>query len=213
MSNRMDAKTHKSEMTQIAIIDAALGLAMASGLDAVTLQAVADKLHLSKSGIFSRVGSKESLQIAVVDEFSKRFLAEVFLPALQLPKGLQRLDSILQAWLNRVCASRSMGNCLMETAAFSIEVSQDGPLHAYLLQIVAVWRSMLRRTIVQCIDQKQLRADCDPDCLLFDLNCVALGVVYDWKFMGEQKSWQRGLAGYKSLIQRHTCLPSATSPP
>lgn len=199
----MDAKTQKSEMTQIAIIDAALGLAMASGLDAVTLQAVADKLHLSKSGIFSRVGSKESLQIAVVDEFSKRFLAEVFLPAMQLPKGVQRLDSILAAWLGRVCASRSMGNCLLETAAFSIVVSQDNPLQAYLLKTVAIWRTMLRRTIVQCIDQEQLRADSDPDALLFELSSIVLGVLYDWKFLGEAKSRQRGLAAYQSLIQRH----------
>lgn len=54
----MDAKTQKSELTRTAIIGTAMDLASAEGLDAITLQAVATRLGLSKSGVFSRVGSR-----------------------------------------------------------------------------------------------------------------------------------------------------------
>ena len=58
----MDARTQKSELTRAAIVGAALDLASAEGLEAISLQAVADRIGLSKSGVFSRVGSREALQ-------------------------------------------------------------------------------------------------------------------------------------------------------
>src|SRR6478609_8415291 len=97
----MDAKTQKSEMTRTAIVGAGVDLAAAEGLEAITLQAVADRVGLSKSGVFSRVGSREALQKAVIEEFGRRFLADVFVPAMQQPKGLPRLEAIVQGWMRR----------------------------------------------------------------------------------------------------------------
>src|SRR6476619_1083363 len=97
----MDAKTQKSELTRAAIVGAALDLAALEGLEAITLQAVADRVGLSKSGVFSRVGSREALQKAVVEEFGRRFLADVFVPSMQLAKGLPRLDAVMQRWITR----------------------------------------------------------------------------------------------------------------
>src|SRR6187455_1624592 len=84
----MDARTSKSELTRAAILGAALDLAAEEGLESLTLQAVADRIGLSKSGVFSRVGSREALQKAVVEEFGRRYLADVFVPAMAFPKGL-----------------------------------------------------------------------------------------------------------------------------
>ena len=72
----MDAKTQKSVLTRAAIVGAALDLAAAEGLESITLQAVADRVGLSKSGVFSRAGSREALQKAVIEEFGRRFLAD-----------------------------------------------------------------------------------------------------------------------------------------
>jgi AcrR family transcriptional regulator len=203
----MDAKTQKSELTLSAIIDAALDIATRSGLFSVTLQGVADKLFLSKSGIFSRVGSKESLQMAVVDEYGKRFLAAVFLPAMLVPKGSQRLDAIVQAWMNRVCSARSMGHCLLETTAFSFELEQQGALQQHLVQAVAAWRGVMSRTIKQCIETGSMHPDTDADSFLFELHSIMLGVLYDAQFMGEQKAWQRGRQCYARLLSRHQTNP------
>lgn len=49
----MDAKTQKSRTARAAIVGAALDLASDAGLEAITLQAVADRLGLSKSGGFT----------------------------------------------------------------------------------------------------------------------------------------------------------------
>ncbi|MEO7547593.1 MAG: TetR/AcrR family transcriptional regulator, partial [Ramlibacter sp.] len=97
----MDAKTQKSEMTRAAIVGAGLDIASEQGLEAITLQAVADRIGLSKSGVFSRIGSREALQKAAIDEFGRRFLAQVFVPAMQAPKGLPRLNEVVQRWIVR----------------------------------------------------------------------------------------------------------------
>ena len=44
---------------------------------------------------------REALQMAVIEEFGRRYLADVFLPAMQLPKGLPRLDNIVARWIIR----------------------------------------------------------------------------------------------------------------
>src|SRR3954467_13922812 len=127
----MDARTAKSELTRAAIVDAALDLAALEGLEAITLQAVADRIGLSKSGVFSRVGSRESLQIAVVEEFGRRFIADVFVPAMRLPKGLPRLEDIMQRWIVRTRDVDAQTGCIFSAGAFEFD-DREGPVRDML---------------------------------------------------------------------------------
>ncbi|MFQ6688497.1 TetR/AcrR family transcriptional regulator, partial [Bordetella pertussis] len=70
----------KSELTFAAIVDAALDMAAAQGMESLTLGEVAKRLGISKSGVFSRVGSREALLHAVLQEYDRRFLGAVFAP-------------------------------------------------------------------------------------------------------------------------------------
>src|SRR3954469_19315125 len=117
----MDAKTQKAELTRAAIVGAGIDLAPAEGLEAITLQAVADRIGLSKSGVFSRVGSREALQKAVIEEFGRRFLAGVFGPAMQQPKGLPRLNEIVRRWIVRTRDIESQQGCIYTAGAFELD--------------------------------------------------------------------------------------------
>src|SRR5512133_1995545 len=114
----MDAKTAKSELTRTAIVGAGIDLASAEGLEAITLQAVADRIGLSKSGVFSRIGSREALQKSVIEEFGRRCLADVFVPSMQLPKGLPRLNEIVQRWIVRLRDVEAKTGCIYSAGAF-----------------------------------------------------------------------------------------------
>ena len=59
---KLDAWTQKAELNRAAIVGASQDLAFERGLEEITLQAVADRIRLSKSGVFSRVGSREALR-------------------------------------------------------------------------------------------------------------------------------------------------------
>ena len=60
-------------------MDAALGLATQIGLEGLSIGALAEVMHMSKSGVFAHFGSREELQISVVREYHARFEEEVFL--------------------------------------------------------------------------------------------------------------------------------------
>jgi hypothetical protein len=57
--------------------------------------------------VFSAVGSREALQCAVVEEYDRRFLQDVFMPAMREPRGLPRLNAIMRLWLQRRATSSS----------------------------------------------------------------------------------------------------------
>jgi AcrR family transcriptional regulator len=200
----MDAKTQKSELTRAAIVGAALDLASAEGLEAITLQAVADRIGLSKSGVFSRVGSREALQKAVIEEFGRRFLTDVFVPAMQYPRGLPRLDQIVQRWIVRMRDVEARTGCVFSAGAFELD-DREGPLRDLLLNEVTRWRAALRRTVLQAVEAGHLNADTDAEQLVGEVSALALGLIHDARFLRDphaaeraQASWRRMLDSYRS---------------
>ena len=200
----MEAKTQRSELTRAAIIGAALDLAGAEGLQSISLQAVADRIGLSKSGVFSRVGSRETLQKAVVEEFGRRFIDDVFVPAMQQPKGLPRLDTIVQRWIVRTRDVESKSGCIFTAGAFELD-DCEGPLRDLLHSEVQRWRAALRRTVLQAVEAGHLQAGTDPEQLASEIYSLMLGLVHEVRFMRDpraaermQATWQRLLATYKT---------------
>lgn len=200
----MDARTQKSELTRAAIVGAALDLAAAEGLESLSIQAVADRVGLSKSGVFSRVGSREALQMAVIEEFGHRFLADVFVPAMQQPKGLPRLHEIVRRWILRTRDVEATQGCIFTAGAFELD-DREGPLRDFLLGEVNRWRSALRRTVAQAIEAGHLKPDTDPEQLVGEVYSLAMGLLHDIRFLRDpraaeraQRTWERLLKTYQT---------------
>lgn len=198
----MDALTQKSEMTRAAIVGAGIDLASAEGLEAITLQAVADRIGLSKSGVFSRIGSREALQKAVIEEFGRRFLADVFVPAMQLPKGLPRLNEIVRRWIVRMRDVEAEHGCIYSAGAFELD-DREGPLRDLLHGEVTRWRAALRRTVLQAVETGDLQPDTDPDQMVSELSALALGLLHDTRFLREPKAAERAQATWNRLLQTY----------
>lgn len=198
----MDAKTQKSELTRAVIVGAALDLASAQGLEAITLQAVADRVGLSKSGVFSRIGSREALQKAVIDEFGRRFLADVFVPAMQMPKGLPRLNEIVMRWIRRTEHVEAHTGCIYTAGAFELD-DREGELRELLLQEVVRWRAALRRTILQAIESGHLLADTDSQQLVSEINALIIGLLHDARFLRDAKAADRARTTYARLLDTY----------
>lgn len=198
----MDAKTQKSELTRAAIVGAALDLASAEGLEAISLQAVADRIGLSKSGVFSRVGSREALQRAVIEEFGRRFLADVFVPAMQEPKGLPRLQAIMRRWITRTRDQEARTGCVYSAGAFELD-DKAGPLRDFLHQEVTRWRAALRRTVVQAVQEGHLKPDTDPEQLVAEAYGLVLGLLHDVRFLRDPHAPERAQASWRRLVDSY----------
>jgi len=198
----MDARTQKSELTRAAIVGAALDLAAAEGLESLTLQAVADSIGLSKSGVFSRVGSREALQIAVIEEFGRRFLADVFVPAMQQPKGLPRLNAIVRRWIVRTRDVEAQTGCIFTAGAFELD-DREGPLREFLLDEVTRWRSALRRTVLQAVECGHLKPDTDPEQLVGEIYSLAMGLLHDIRFLRDPRAADRAQLTWERLVRSY----------
>jgi len=198
----MEARTARSELTRTAIVGAALDLAAADGLESLSLQGVADRVGLSKSGVFSRVGSREALQKAVIEEFGRRFLADVFVPAMQQPKGLPRLNEIVRRWIIRTRDVEARTGCLYTAGAFELD-DRDGPLRDLLHDEITRWRAALRRTVLQAIEAGHLKHGTEPEQLVCELCALIMGALHDARFLRDPKAAERALATWQRLLSTY----------
>src|SRR3954466_1436169 len=102
MSDSTPKFLRKGELTRAAILDVALGLASRDGLEGLTIGLLADRMNMSKSGVFAHFGSRTDLQIEVLKRYHNLFEQEVFYPSMQEPRGLPRLQSMFARWVKRV---------------------------------------------------------------------------------------------------------------
>ncbi len=76
-------KLTKGEQTRTAILDEALRIARRLGLEGLTIGSLADAMGMSKSGLFAHFGSREDLQLAVLEHGARQYGEVVLMPALQ----------------------------------------------------------------------------------------------------------------------------------
>ena len=195
----MDAKTQKSELTRAAIVGAGLDLASAEGLEAITLQAVADRIGLSKSGVFSRVGSREALQKAVIEEFGRRYLADVFVPAMQLPKGCRGWTTSCSAGSFAPATSMPSGAVSTVRVPSSWTTARARCATCCTAEITG-WRAALRRTVLQAMEAGHLKPDTDPEQLVSEMNALILGLIHDTRFLRDSRAAERAQATWRRLL-------------
>lgn len=198
----MSTLATKSEHTFSAIVQAGLEMAQTDGIGQLSLGEVAKRLDISKSGVFSRVGSLESLQQAVLDEFDRRFAAEVFQPAMSLERGLPRLNAIAEHWIKRACNDRATNACLYIAGSFEFD-DVESPLRDRLRQGVIRSRTALRRTVLQAMEAGHLRPDTDPEQLVFEIYSLIVGSMHDTRFLNDPKSSERMRNAYARLISTY----------
>lgn len=192
-------KTARSGLTLTGILDVALEMAAREGLESLTVGEVAKRLGLSKSGVFSRIGSREALQRAVIGEYDRRFLQDVFVPAMREPRGLPRLDAIVDRWLQRAGNVESKIGCIYCAGAFEFD-DRDGPLRDLLMNGIQGWRVLLRRTVIQAIDAGHLRSDTDPDQLVFEIDGLFIALMREARFMRDPRAVDRASRAYRRMI-------------
>jgi AcrR family transcriptional regulator len=207
----METKTERSGLTLAAILDTALRMAAAEGLESLTIGEVAKRLGLSKSGVFSRVGSREALQKAVLDEYDRRFMQDVFVPAMREARGLPRLNAIMRLWLQRARDVEIRQGCIYCAGAFEFD-DRDGPLRDALLDGVMRWRAALKRTVIQAIDEGHLKPDTDAEQLVFEMDALFTGLMRDARFLRDPKAPDRAWSTWLRLVgSRQTDHPRSAS--
>jgi len=176
----------KGALTKAVIVDQALKIASHQGLEGLTVGLLAEALAMSKSGVFAHFGSREELQLAVVREYYRRFEAQVFQPALQEPKGLARLQKMINLWMQTSIQELSAG-CIFISGAVEFD-DRPGPVRDELVRSVQTWRAALKRAIEQAVEVGDLKKDCAPEAMLFQIYSYVQGLHHDARFLQISRS-------------------------
>ena len=210
---RRDANSHKplqkGRQTKAAIVDAALGLATQIGLEGLSIGALAEVMQMSKSGVFAHFGSREELQISVVREYHTRFEEEVFFPALSAPRGLPRLRSLFDNWMQRTSAELDSG-CIYISGAVEFD-DRPGPVRDALASSVNTWLDAVRRAVELAVLEGHLPPDTDATQMGFEIHAQILALHYEARFLRNPGSVQRALRAFDGIVQRFKA-PGATAP-
>ena len=140
----------------------------------------------------------------MIEEYGRRFLADVFVPAMQKPKGLARLEDIVGRWIARTRDIEAETGCIYMAGAFEYD-DREGELRDLLLAEITRWRAALRRTVLQAVETGELRADTDAAQVVSELNGLIMGLLHDARFLRDpqaadraKQTWQRLLSSYRA---------------
>jgi len=199
----------KGRQTRAAILDAALALASHMGLEGLSIGALAEVTRMSKSGVFAHFGSREELQISVVRQYHAKFSEEIFEPAMSEPRGLPRLRALYDRWFKRVSIEIDAG-CIYISGAVEFD-DRPGPVRDALVSMVQTWQNALERAIRIAIDEGHLRADTDPQQMLFEIHGLILALHHDARFLRHPGADARARAGFENVLSHYIATPAPPS--
>ncbi|MEW7850007.1 TetR/AcrR family transcriptional regulator [Massilia aurea] len=191
----------KGEQTRAAILDVALELASRNGLEGLTIGLLADRMSMSKSGVFAHFGSREDLQLEVVKLYHHRFEQEVFYPSIKETRGLPRLVAMYTRWVKRVSVEIASG-CIYISGAVEYD-DREGPIREELVSMVRAWQGALLRSVQQAIELQHLRAGVDAEQLVFEMHGLILALHHDARFLRNPGAVERARAGFERLIEHY----------
>ena len=203
------ARRAHGDRTRQAILEVAVDLASAEGLEGLTIGRLAAGLGMSKSGLFAHFGSKEELQLATVGAARAVFIREVVGPAFRAEKGLARLWRLCDIWLEYVRGEVFRGGCFFAAAAAEFD-GRPGPVRDRVAEIMKEWLAALRRSVSEAQEAGQLRADADPAQLAFELNALEMGANWAFQLYGDRQAFARARAAMLERLRLYATADGAS---
>jgi AcrR family transcriptional regulator len=189
----------KGEATRERILDRAFLLAGRDGLEGLTIGALADELKLSKSGLFSHFGSKEELQVAVLDVASSRFSERVLLPAFKAARGLPRLERVFEQWIDWATDPSMPGGCIFQQANAELDDRQGRP-HDVLLESQKNLVDALIKTVQLAVSEGHLAKDTDARQVVYELEGIMMAMNVYLRLFKDRRAVERARTAFKRLI-------------
>jgi AcrR family transcriptional regulator len=199
LSDAMSSQTAttKGAATRDSIVGRAYEIARASGVEGLSIGPLATAVGMSKSGVFAHFGSREDLQLAVLEEAALRFGDAVLIPALSQPRGLPRVRAIMHNWFEWVRGTAG-GGCVLLGSVTEYD-DRPGPLRDQVLHNERRWRTELQRAVQLAIDARHL-VDGDVEQYVFELYAIPLAVHHAAGLFGFEAARRHGDAAVERWI-------------
>jgi AcrR family transcriptional regulator len=190
----------KGDETRREILSHALALASEVGLSGLSIGLLAERVGMSKSGLFAHFSSKERLQVAVLEEASQRFVGLVVSPALRAARGKPRVAALFERWLHWSQQDFMPGGCIFFAAAGELD---DRPGSARD-QLVASQRD-LQETLAHAVriakNEGHFRSDLDEAQFVFELFGIIQTCNFHLRLMRDAQTLARAQRAFERLLE------------
>ena len=112
-------------------------------------------------------------------------------------------------WMQRSSVEIESG-CIYISGAVEFD-ERTGPVRDALARSVMTWHAALKRSIEHARELGELRADVDPDQMLFEVHGLILALHYEARFLKNPGSIARALQGFEQIVARYgaaACTPA-----
>jgi AcrR family transcriptional regulator len=167
-------------------------LASVEGLEGLTIGRLSSDLGMSKSGLFGHFGSKEELQLATVEEASRRFAAEVVGPALSEAEGEPRLRALCTGFIDYLERGVFAGGCFFGAASIEFD-DRPGQVGDRLRDAIGAWVGYLE-------EQAAVAGAADPKLVAFELQALAQGANSAFRLFGDPQTFARARRAIDDVI-------------
>jgi AcrR family transcriptional regulator len=182
----------KQPSTREAILDRAVDLASTEGLEGLTIGRLATEMEMSKSGLFGQFGSKQELQLAVVDAAAARFAQEVVAPAFELQPGADRLLALCDSYIGYMEREVFPGGCFWAAVTTEFD-DRPGLVRDRIRDAMASWIGVLE-------GEAEAADAADPAQLAFELLAVAQAANTGSRLLGNEDAFDRARAAIDRLL-------------
>ncbi len=187
--NATAEQASKGAQTRAAILDRAVDLASAEGLEGLTIGRLAAELGMSKSGLFAHFGSKQELQLATIEVAAERFVAAVIVPAMSAPDGAPRLRAMGERYLDHL--DLYSGGCFWGATSAEYD-DRPGPVRDAVAAALDAWMAELVR-------QAAIAGVENPERFAFELYAVVMGANSRYRLSGDRRVFEYARAALERL--------------
>ncbi len=188
-----DQRLAKGARARASIARRAADVASVEGLNGISIGRLATDLGLSKSGIATLFGSKESLQLAAVGSARQVFIDAVITPSLSEPAGLPRLRALVERWFGQVTNPAFPGGCFRVATLAEFD-SKPGPVRDAIAEDRRDWLAWLVKEIHRTQEQGHLGGRA-ADAVAFELDAV-IAAAHNARQLGDE----RGVATARAIV-------------
>ncbi len=202
--------TAKEQPTRSRILDVGTNLLTTAGLSGVTIGTLAQQAGMSKSGFFAHFGSKEELQLKLLENAGRIAQERVVAPSMRRPKGLARLRSLFRNWLGWTAKAGLDGGCPVAAGMFELDDSA-GPVRDALLQMEEFWRKLLAAQVTDAVAEGEFASDLDIDQFVWELCGIYLSHHASARFVRDPAADERANTAFEALLERARRRPRKAS--
>ncbi|MGA6206808.1 TetR/AcrR family transcriptional regulator [Nocardia testacea] len=165
-----DQRLVKGARSRAAIARHAADVASVEGLAGVSLGRLATDLGISKSGIATLFKTKEALQLAAIQAGRDVFVEQIITPALRVPRGLPRVRTLVERWLDYIAEPVFPGGCFRAAVLTEFD-SRPGPVRDAVAADHADWMTFLAGEIGKAQESGELTGR-DAAALAFEIDAI-----------------------------------------